>query len=360
MKTIKRDELITNIKPLIIAGPCAVESEAQIRTIAEKLHRMGVKILRGQLWKPRTDPDSFQGIGLSGLKYLKKIKRDFGFLIATEITDKDQVAQTKGVVDILWVGARNMQNYELLKVLGQDNRPVVLKRGLIATVDEWFKAAKYIGLDKVILCERGVRTGADAMRFTLDLNAALVAKYDYGMPVIIDPSHTAGRADMVPYLAYAGIAAGAEGIAVEVHNQPEKALSDASQQITPEVFGETMENINAIYALRHQKEPIGKIPEFSVENAYSKKQGSTGIKKHKRTLLSVAVKNRVGILKDILTVFADFDINLSMLKSESSKNKNYDYFFQIEAESDLNEPRMENALKVLKELCKKIEVLKEY
>lgn len=360
MKKVTRDDLITNIKPFIIAGPCAVESETQIRTIAEKLHRMGIKILRGQLWKPRTDPDSFQGIGLSGLKYLEKVKQEFGFLIATEITDKDQIAQTKGVVDILWVGARNMQNYELLKALGQDNRPVILKRGLISTVDEWFKAAKYIGLDRVILCERGVRTGADSMRFTLDLNAALVAKYDYEMPVIIDPSHTAGRADMVPYLAYAGIAAGTEGIVVEVHNQPEKALSDASQQITPEVFGEMLENINAIYALRHQKEPVGKVPEFSVENAYLKKQKLTGVKKHKRTLLSVAVKDRVGILKDILTVFADFDINLSMLKSQPSKDKKYDYFFRIAAECGPNEPRMEKALKVLKELCKKIEVLKEY
>lgn len=241
-------------KPLIIAGPCAIESRAQIRLIAKSLHEMGVKVLRCQLWKPRTDKDSFQGVGLEGLEWLKEIKQELGILIATEIVDKDHIEETRGVTDILWVGARNMQNYELLKALEKDDRPVILKRGLIATVDEWIKAAKYIGHDRVILCERGVRTGADSMRFTLDINSALVAKFDHKMPVIVDPSHPAGRSDMVANLAYAGIAAGMDGIVVEVHHQPEKALSDASQQLTPESFREVFKKVKAIHELMNKNE----------------------------------------------------------------------------------------------------------
>lgn len=251
-KIIKRDELLKMHRPLIIGGPCAVESREQIHNIAKQLHDMGVKVFRCQLWKPRTDKDSFQGVGLEGLKWLKEVKDKYNILIATEIVDKDHISETIGVVDILWVGARNMQNYELLKALEKDNRPVIVKRGLIATVEEWLKAAKYIGHDRVILCERGVRTGADSMRFTLDINGALVAKFDHKMPVIIDPSHTAGRSDMVPHLAMAGIAAGMDGLVVEVHHNPEKALSDAAQQITPAVFKEVIKNVKTIYNLRNK------------------------------------------------------------------------------------------------------------
>lgn len=351
MKIIKRDQLLLH-KPLIIAGPCAVESRAQINNIAKRLHRMGVKILRCQLWKPRTDPDSFQGIGSSGLKFLSEIKKKYNMLIATEITDKDQIAKSRGITDILWVGARNMQNYELLKALGKDKRPVILKRGLIATIDEWIKAAKYIGLDRVILCERGIRTGVDSMRFTLDINGALVAKYDHNMPVIIDPSHTAGRADMVPYLAYAGIAAGADGIVVEVHPQPEKALSDATQQITPIIFKEVMGKVNAIYKLRHQKE-------FAITHFGAKEKIKPG-KKPTKTLLFLAVADRVGILKDILTVFSDYDINLSRLESQPGKHGSWDFAFEIEADSALSEPRLIQALSILKKLCVVIKILGEH
>lgn len=350
MKTITIDNLINKDQPLIIGGPCAIESKDQIKTIAKKLYDMGVRVFRCQLWKPRTDPASFQGVGLRGLSWLKEIKKD-GVLIATEITDKDQLKATKGVVDILWIGARNMQNYELLKAVAQDKRPVILKRGLIATVDEWIKAAKYIGLDRVILCERGIRTGADSMRFTLDLNAALVAKYDHKMPVIIDPSHTAGRADMVPFLAYAGIAAGADGVVVEVHNQPEKALCDASQQITPDVFKQVLDKVISIYKLRHKKE--FDISHFGTDLKTPKKKTS-------KTLLFLAVKNRVGILKDILTVFADFDINLSKLESHEDKNKAWDYFFEVEVESASDEPRLIQALNILKKLCEVIKITGEY
>lgn len=362
MKIITRDELIKNNKPLIIAGPCAIESKIQIRIIAKKLHEMGIKILRCQLWKPRTDPESFQGVGLRGLKWIEEIKKELGLLIATEITDKDQIKQTLGVVDILWAGARNMQNYELLKALGSDKRPVILKRGLIATVDEWIKAGKYIGLEKVILCERGIRTGADAMRFTLDLNGALVAKYDYNMPVIIDPSHTAGRADMVPKLAYTGIAAGLDGIVVEVHNQPEKALSDASQQITPAVFKEMINQVNIIYNAsntRHQKEFAKSfLDSFDVTMSSKKKPARPAGKLTKTTLL-LGVYDRVGILKDILMVFADFNLNLARLKSRRFEDKDLDYCFEVEVESTANEPRLTQALKILKEFCPVIKILGE-
>ncbi len=351
MKIITRDEILKNNKPLVIAGPCAIESKVQITTIAKKLSEMGVKILRCQLWKPRTDKDSFQGVGLKGFRWLKEIKEEFNMLIATEIVDKDHIKLLEGVTDILWVGARNMQNYELLKALGKDDRLVILKRGLIATVDEWIKAAKYIGSDKVILCERGIRTGVDAMRFTLDLNGALVAKYDHNMPVIIDPSHTAGRSDMVPYLAYAGIAAGADGIVVEVHNHPEKALSDASQQITPEVFKEVIQKVNAIYQLRHQKES------FSV--SFQSLGSLTSKQKPAKTLLLLGVYNRVGILKDILSVFSDFNLNLTKLESDQYHEKDLDYCFKVEVESSVSEPRLTKALNILKEFCPVIKIQEE-
>lgn len=245
---VSRAELL-KAKPLMIAGPCAVESREQILAIAKALHAQKVKVMRCQLWKPRTDKESFQGVGLAGLPWLQEVKTQYKMLIATEIVDAEQIAATKGVVDILWVGARNMQNFELLKKLALDERVVILKRGFIATVAEWIAAADYIGKDRVILCERGVRTGADAMRFTLDLNAALVAKHDHHMPVIIDPSHTTGRSDMVPFLAQAGIAAGLDGLVVEVHTNPAEARSDKLQQITPAVFAELYKTIKRIAKL---------------------------------------------------------------------------------------------------------------
>ncbi|MDO8424106.1 MAG: 3-deoxy-7-phosphoheptulonate synthase [bacterium] len=248
--TVTRDELL-KLKPLIIAGPCAVESREQLFSIADKLHGMGVKVMRCQLWKPRTDRASFQGIGMEGAEWIKEIKDKYGFIIATEVLDREHVDLTKGVSDILWIGARNMQNFELLKKVGDDPRPAILKRGFIATLDEWMASAKYIGLDKVILCERGVRTGADSMRFTMDINTALVAKYDKNMPVLIDPSHSAGRADMVSHLTYAAIASGIDGLIIEVHNTPTEAQSDKAQQITPEIFKEIYKKVLEIYEAVH-------------------------------------------------------------------------------------------------------------
>ncbi len=248
---ITREDILKD-KPVIIAGPCAVESEEQISSIALKLKDLGVKILRAQLWKPRSTPNSFQGVGYQGVEWLKKIKAKTNLLIATEIVDGENIEMVKGVADILWIGARNMQNFELLKKIGQDPRPVILKNGLVSNIKEWLGAAEYIGFDKVIMCERGVRTGADSMRFTLDLNSALVMKVDKGFPVIVDPSHSAGRADMVPLLTYAAIGSGVDGVVVEVHEHPKQALSDADQQITPEVLKTMIEKINQIYSVVNQ------------------------------------------------------------------------------------------------------------
>lgn len=244
------DEILKN-KPVIIAGPCAVESREQILEVGQQVANLGATIIRTQLWKPRTSPSSFQGVGLEGEEWVYELKEKTGLPVAMEVVSPDQVEQTKGFVDVLWVGSRNMQNYELLKKIGNDERPVILKRGLISTVSEWIGAAEYTGRDKTILCERGIRTGADSMRFTLDINSALVAKFDHKMPVLIDPSHSAGRRDMVEHLSCSAIASGVDGLIIEVHNDPQNALSDADQQILPETFGGLVRKVRSIYELVH-------------------------------------------------------------------------------------------------------------
>ncbi|MBI2196341.1 3-deoxy-7-phosphoheptulonate synthase [Candidatus Daviesbacteria bacterium] len=246
---IERQDLIKNGKFLIIAGPCAVESEEQAYSVATTLREMGVQVFRSALWKPRSSKDSFQGVGLAGLPWLRRIKEDLGMLIATEFVDKDQINPTREIVDVPWVGSRNMQNFELLKALGDetDQRPVMLKRGVASTVKEWLQSADYIGRERVILCERGVRTGTDSTRYTLDLNGALVAKHDHNMPVLADPSHAAGRRDLIPNLSLAIAASGLDGIIIEVHKNPDQALCDGPQQITPETFREVLGQIGAIH-----------------------------------------------------------------------------------------------------------------
>lgn len=234
-RTIKPSDLLKN-KPLIIGGPCSVASKEQILRIAKGVKKAGASALRAQLWKPRTKPDSFQGVGSEGLDWIKNAKNQTNLTIVMEVMSPEHIKLTQGIADVLWVGTRNMQNYELLKAVGSDPRPVILKRGLIATMKEWLGAADYIGREKVILCERGIRTGADSMRFTLDLNSALVAKFDHHMPVIIDPSHTAGRRDMVPHLAHAAIAANLDGLVIETHYNPEEELVDRDQTVSLEVF----------------------------------------------------------------------------------------------------------------------------
>lgn len=228
--------MITNLelfknKPLIIAGPCSISSREQIFRIARESKEACADVIRCQLWKPRTRPNSFEGVGEEGIQWVIDLKKEINLPVAMEVMCERHVDLLKDVADVLWVGARNMQNYELIKRLTHEKHPVILKRGFISTIKEWFGAAEYLGLDRVIACERGVRTGADSMRFTLDLNSMLVMKHDKKVRVIVDPSHPAGRRDMVEPLAYAGIASGADGLIIEAHYNPEEELVDRDQTI---------------------------------------------------------------------------------------------------------------------------------
>lgn len=251
---IERKDLIITGEFSTIAGPCAVESEEQIYNIATVLSQMGIKALRAMYGKPRTNPKDFQGIGLGILPTLREIKRKTDLIIVSEIQDKDDLEVTKGTVDVIQVGSRNMQNYPLLRACAKDGRPVILKRGMISTAKEWVSATQYLGpnyLDKVVLCERGIRTGIDGegqpARFTLDIAGAVAVRNEYGIPIIGDPSHAAGRRDLVPPLARSIAAAGLDGMIIEVHQNPDAALCDAKQQITPETFREVLGQVQAIH-----------------------------------------------------------------------------------------------------------------
>ena len=242
-------------KTLIIAGPCAVESKEQIIRIAQKLKNIGIFYLRGGAFKPRTNPDSFQGLGDIGIEYLLEAKKITGMRIVTELMTIEQVKKYADKIDIIQVGSRNMYNYELLKELGKYNKPILLKRGLSATYEEWINAARYINNDNIILCERGIRTFETATRNTLDLSAVPVIKEKSHLPIIIDPSHATGKRDLVEPLAKAAIAVGADGLMIEVHNNPAKALCDGKQSIKPETFDEIMKTVKK-YAKVEEKEIV--------------------------------------------------------------------------------------------------------
>lgn len=230
----------------IMAGPCSVESEEQIIEIAKSIKKSGANFLRGGAFKPRTSPYSFQGLELEGLELLKIAKRETGLPIVTEIMSPKYIDEFVNNVDVIQVGARNMQNFDLLKELGKTNKPILLKRGLSATIEEWLMSAEYImagGNENVILCERGIRTFETATRNTLDLSAVPVIKEKSHLPIIIDPSHATGKRDLVEPLAKAAIAVGADGLMIEVHNNPAKALCDGKQSIKPETFDEIMKKI---------------------------------------------------------------------------------------------------------------------
>ena len=238
----------------LIAGPCSVESEAQICCVAERVKAAGATFLRGGAFKPRTSPYTFQGLEKAGLDLLVQAGRDAGLPVVTEITDISQL-DLLADVDVLQVGARNMQNYALLKALGQLRRPVLLKRGLSATVEEFLLAAEYLlsgGNEQVILCERGVRSGVSAARAALDVSAIPVLKRATHLPVLVDPSHAAGRSELVLPLALAATAAGADGLMVEVHDRPACALSDGGQSLTCRQFRELSAAVTALlpYAWR--------------------------------------------------------------------------------------------------------------
>ena len=241
-------------KLAVIAGPCSVESETQIVEVAEAVQKSGAAALRGGAFKPRTSPYTFQGLEKAGLDLLVQAGRDAGLPVVTEITDISQL-DLLADVDVLQVGARNMQNYALLKALGQLRRPVLLKRGLSATVEEFLLAAEYLlsgGNEQVILCERGVRSGVSAARAALDVSAIPVLKRATHLPVLVDPSHAAGRSELVLPLALAAAAAGADGLMVEVHDRPACALSDGGQSLTCRQFRELSAAVTALlpYAWR--------------------------------------------------------------------------------------------------------------
>ena len=231
----------------VIAGPCSVESYEQVLEIAKAAKASGANMIRGGAFKPRTSPYSFQGLGLEGLDILCAVRDEVGLPIVTELMSPDYLDVFNEKVDLIQIGARNMQNFDLLKQLGKVDRPILLKRGLNATYEEWIMSAEYImasGNEKVILCERGIRTFETSYRNTLDISAIPMLKKKTHLPVIVDPSHAAGIRFMVEPLAMAAIAAGADGLMIEVHNNPEKALCDGAQSLTPEMFDHLMKKVD--------------------------------------------------------------------------------------------------------------------
>ncbi len=236
----------------VIAGPCSVESEAQICAVAEDVKRSGAALLRGGAFKPRTSPYSFQGMGASGLDLLMEAREKTGLPIVTEIMDPRMADLFEREVDVVQVGARNMQNFELLKEVGKMSKPILLKRGLSNTYEEWIMSAEYImseGNENVILCERGVRTFETYTRNTLDVSAIPAIKQMSHLPIIVDPSHAAGMYWMVEPLAMAAVAAGADGLIIEVHNDPAHAKCDGQQSLTPEKFDHLMGKVSALVDL---------------------------------------------------------------------------------------------------------------
>jgi len=251
-KTVVRvgDAAIGGEELAIIAGPCAIESRAQAFAIAETVRRSGVRFFRGGAYKPRTSPYAFQGLGEEGLKILADVREAYGLKIVTEALDEAGVDMVERYGDMIQLGARNMQNFSLLKRAGRSHLPVLLKRGLSATLDEWLLAAEYVmaeGNYNVVLCERGIRTFAQHTRNTLDLAAIPAVRRISHLPVIVDPSHGTGKNYMVTPLARAGVAVGADGLIVEVHDQPERALSDGAQALTLDQYEALVNEVRAIY-----------------------------------------------------------------------------------------------------------------
>ena len=263
-RLFKPDDSIINVNGTLIgggnlgimAGPCSVESEEQIVEVARAVKNSGANFLRGGAFKPRTSPYSFQGLELEGLRLLEIAKKETGLNIVTEIMSTDYIDEFVNRVDVIQVGARNMQNFDLLKQLGKTKKPILLKRGIAATIEEWLMSAEYImagGNENVILCERGIRTYENYTRNTLDLSAIPVVKRLSHLPIIVDPSHAAGYWYLVEPLAKAAIAVGADGLMIEVHNNPQCALSDGQQSIKPAAFDELMKKVKVIAEMEGKK-----------------------------------------------------------------------------------------------------------
>jgi 3-deoxy-7-phosphoheptulonate synthase len=239
----------------IIAGPCSVESREQMREVAATLKELGIKVMRGGAYKPRTSPFSFQGLEEEGLKIMREAADEYGLLVVTEVTDSAHAETVDAYADVLQIGTRNMANFSLLKKIGQvtadSGKPVVFKRGMAATIEEWVQASKYItmsGNENVVLCERGIRTFETAYRFTLDITAVPVVKSLSLLPIIVDVSHPAGRADLVPAISRAAVAIGADGIMVEVHPNPREALCDGPQSRDLEGIADLVKQLRSVAA----------------------------------------------------------------------------------------------------------------
>lgn len=249
------DVLVGGEHIALVAGPCAVETEEQCLAIARQLKSSGVRLFRGGAYKPRTSPYSFQGLGETGLKILAEVRKQFGFGIITEAIDNESLDLVEEYADVIQIGARNMQNFSLLKRAGRAKKPVLLKRGMSATLDEFLMAAEYIlseGNYNVMLCERGVRTFSDFSRNTLDLAVVPAVKKRSHLPILVDPSHGTGKRHKVLPLSRAAVAVGADGLLVEVHHEPEKALSDGIQSILPAEFAELTDEVRQIAAVLHR------------------------------------------------------------------------------------------------------------
>ena len=259
-RVFKKEDTVIDVKGTkiggghigMIAGPCTVETYDQMDATAKKLNSYGVKILRGGAFKPRTSPYSFQGLGEEGLKILKEVADKYNMAVTSEVMEVSQIPMFLEYVDILQVGARNMQNFNLLKSLGEIRKPVLLKRGLSATIEEWLMSAEYImagGNREVILCERGIRTFEHITRNTLDISAIPVVQKISHLPVVVDPSHATGLRDKVAPMSKAAVAAGADGLIIEVHNSPETAVCDGAQSLYPEQFEELFTDLKALAAV---------------------------------------------------------------------------------------------------------------
>ncbi|HJB79171.1 MAG TPA: 3-deoxy-7-phosphoheptulonate synthase [Candidatus Nosocomiicoccus stercorigallinarum] len=234
---------------LMCAGPCSVENETDTIELAKQLKDAGANSLRGGAFKPRTSPYSFQGLGVEGLRILNEAKKETGLPIVSELMGTDHLDTFVDMVDVIQIGARNMQNFDLLKAVGQTDKPVLLKRGMSATIEEWLMSAEYIlagGNKNVIFCERGIRTFEDATRNTLDIQAVPVVQKESHLPIVIDPSHAAGIRYVIPSMAKSAVMSGANGLQIEVHQNPEKAWSDGQQSLTPEEFKNLMETIKIL------------------------------------------------------------------------------------------------------------------
>jgi len=259
--TININDLRIGESLTVIAGPCSVESERQTIETAIKVKEAGADMLRGGAFKPRTSPYAFQGLGLEGLKILEKAKRETGLPIVTEAVDPRDVSWVSEFADVIQIGARNMQNFSLLKEVGRIDKPVLLKRGMYSTLAEWLNCAEYIlaeGNPNVMLCERGIRTFETYTRNTLDLSMVPAIKSETHLPVFVDPSHGTGRKHLIESMIMAAISAGTDGLIVEVHINPEQAMSDARQQFTPEEFSAIMEKARALEAFYKNNEKSGK------------------------------------------------------------------------------------------------------